>query len=317
MTGALRYVYPEVSTRNFGDYVIDYAVRSILGRHLPAPSASCDTFTGSYPAGAYQCLLIPGITHLTVGACPGLARIGALPYPTYCLSGNIWTAPPPRGVLLRSRVLHRHPLVDPDLSLARLMASPIGARDRSTYNLLTRHGLPALYTGCATLFLPPDEVADDGYVLFSLGRGHVRTQTRLAHGLARRHHVVGIAHETDDLALYHAAGWRLPLVTYQGDIQLYLSYFQRASLVVTGRLHGALPALAYGKKVFLFGTRDSRTSICDDLGLPIHDYADVPQAVERASGAFNRRVLPFFQDNWLRLFEAIHTGVATQGVRTP
>jgi hypothetical protein len=185
------------------------------------------------------------------------------------------------------------------------MASPVGARDPFTHALLARNGIETLYTGCATVMLPPDGVADDGYVLMSFGRGFVRTQTRAGHALARTHDVIGICHEVGDEERYRAAGWRLPLVTYRGDVEMYLTYFKRASLVVTGRLHGALPGLAYGKKVFCYGKRDSRTTILDDLGVPLHSHSDIPAAPQRASGAFNKAIVELYRRNWDRMCEVI------------
>jgi hypothetical protein len=302
----LRYLYPKVVTRNYGDHVIDRAVRAMLSRRFRDPAAECNVREGSYPPGDFDCLIIPGITHLTAGACPALDRVGELPFPTYCMSGNVWQRPEASGILIRTRVIRpggRAPA--PDLRVARAMANPVGARDPFTYALLSRNGIEALYTGCATLMLPADGVADDGYVLMSFGRGFVRTQTRAGHALARRHHVIGICHEDGDEERYRAAGWRPPLVTYRGDVEMYLSYFKRASLVVTGRLHGALPALAYGKKVFCYGTRDSRTTLLDDLGVPIHSYAEVGAAPQRASAAFNRGLVEVFDRNWDRLCDAI------------
>jgi len=82
---------------------------------------------------------------------------------------------------------------------------------------------------------------------------------------------------------------------------------------VTGRLHGALPALAFGKRVFYFGTRDTRTSLFDDLGVPIHDWSDLPSAVRRASADFNRALPGRFLENWQRLLEHIVAESRRQG----
>jgi hypothetical protein len=301
----LRYAFPAVRTTNFGDYVIHFAIEKMLARFLPPPAACYDPEAGRFPQGDLHCLLLPGITHLTAGTEPMLQRVGELRYPAYCLSGCIWGPMPAAGVLLRTRVLHWKKPSEPDLRVARLMRAPIGARDPHTFALLKRAGLETFYTGCATLFLPADGVGDDGYVLFSLGRGRVREQTRAAKALSRRHSVVGICHELGDVERYRAAGWDLPLVNWQGDVELYLSYFQRARVVVTGRLHGALPGLAYGKKVFYFGTRDTRTTILDDLGVPVHKWSELDASVDQASTTFNRSLLDFYGRNWDALLKRI------------
>lgn len=301
----LRYAFPAVRTMNYGDYVIHFAIEKMLARFVPPPAAYYDPEAGQFPHGDLHCLLLPGITHLTAGTEPMLERVGDLPYPTYCLSGCIWGPTPAAGLLLRTRVLRIKKPGDPDLRVARLMKAPIGARDPHTFGLLKQAGLETFYTGCATLFLPPDAVGDDGYVLFSLGRGRVREQTRAAKVLSRRHSVVGICHELGDVERYRAAGWDLPLVNWQGDVELYLSYFKRARVVVTGRLHGALPGLAYGKKVFYFGTRDTRTTILDDLGVPVHKWSELDTSVEQASCSFNRSLLDFYRRNWDELLKRI------------
>jgi len=301
----LRYAFPTPRTTNFGDYVIHFAIEEVLARHLPAPSAIFDPEQEEFPQVDLDCLLLPGITHLTAGAAPMLERVGELRYPTYCLSGCIWGSMPDAGLLLRTRVLHFRRAPEPDLRVVRLIKAPIGARDPHTFALLKRAGIEARYTGCATLFLPTDGVQDDGYVLFSLGRGRVRQQTRAAKALSRRHSVVGICHELGDVERYRAGGWDLPLVDWQGDVELYLSYFKRASVIVTGRLHGALPGLAYGKKVFYFGTRDTRTTILDDLGVPVHQWSELETAVERACSSFNRSLLDFYRRNWDELLKRI------------
>lgn len=303
----LRYLFPAARTTNFGDYVIHYAVERMLTRFVPGAAARWDIESGKLPEVEADCLLIPGITHLTAGERPALERLGELPLPAYCLSGCIWQPEQHPGFLLRTRVLRRGPVEAPDLRVARAMQPPVGARDPFTYESLRRAGIETVYTGCATLLLPADGVADDGYVLFSLGRGRVREQTVAARLLAREHNVVGICHEAGDEERYRAAGWELPLVNWRGDVELYLSYFKRASVVVTGRLHGALPALAYGKRIFYFGTRDTRTSLFDDLGVPVHDWSELPSAVRRASPDFNRALPGYFLENWRRLLERITT----------
>lgn len=309
----LRYLFPAARTTNFGDYIIHHAVERLLTRFLPGAVARWDIESGRLPEIDADCLLIPGITHLTAGERPALERLGELPLPAYCLSGCIWQPAQPSGFLLRTRVLRWRQVAAPDLRVARVMRPPVGARDPFTYEWLRRAGIETLYTGCATLLLPADGVADDGYVLFSLGRGRVREQTLAARLLAREHHIVGICHENGDEERYRAAGWELPLVNWRGDVELYLSYFKRASVVVTGRLHGALPALAYGKRVFYFGTRDTRTSLLDDLGVPIHDWSDLPSAVRRASADFNRAMPGWFLENWRRLLERIVADTQREG----
>lgn len=308
----MRYVFAVPTTRNFGDHVIVHAIRRLVTSRFGDPAAVWPMEVDTYPEVDHDCLLLPGITHFTPGQRPAIAAIAHLGRPAFCLSGSLWTAAPRPGFLVRSRILMARPPAPPDLSLVRLAAPPFGARDPYTFGVLQRAGIEAVYVGCASVLLEPEGVGDDGYVLFSLGRRDAHAQVRGARALARRHVVIGLCHETGDEERFRAAGWRLPLVTYRGDIGLYLSYIARARYVVSGRLHGVLPALAYGKPVFYFGTRDSRTTILDDLGVPIYPVTEVPDAIQRASASHNRYVVSHFRRNWEVLFNRIEAACATR-----
>jgi hypothetical protein len=302
----MRYLYARFTDTacNFGNDIIEVATRKLLASSgIPSPTNEFDSFAQETPKGGYDFVLVPGCTMITAGQNPGLKNIDALGCPVYCLAGSIWMPLPHPGYLLRSRVFRWGGERAADLSIVRKMAQPVGARDRFTYSLLKNAGIQTLYVGCPTLLLSDDDVADDGYVLMSLGRGYTRTQTYFAHMLSRKHTIVGIVHETNDYARFLAAGWKLPLVQYQGNIDLYLSYFKRASVVITGRLHGALPAIAFGKRIFYYGTRDSRTTILDDLGVPIHRYWQLATAVQRASNGHNRHLLSYFKSNMDKLLK--------------
>jgi hypothetical protein len=301
LTNRKGYLYASFTDTscNFGNHIIELATRELLASYgFPSPANEFDSFKPGVQKGIYDFVLVPGCTMITAGQNPGLDNIETLGCPIYCLAGSIWMALPHPGYLLRSKIVKWSNLRDLDLSIVRKMAQPVGARDRFTYDLLRSADIHALYVGCPTLLLSQNGVADDGYVLMSLGRGHTRTQTYIAQWLSRTHAIVGIVHETDDYARFQAAGWRLPLIQYQGNLDLYLSYFRRASAVITGRLHGVLPSIAFGKPVFYYGTRDTRTTILDDLGVPIHSYWQLGTAVQRASRSYNRHVLAFFKSNW-------------------
>ena len=303
---SLRYVHPEPTGladgryTNFGDYIIRFATRYILSHFLPQPAATCDTRDGKYPEGEFDCLIVPGITHLgRRHNKEKFQEIRHLGYPTYCLSGAIWGALGNPGFLIRNRLIGNRPSSACDTTTAKTMATPVGARDPHTYSVLQNAGIETVYMGCPTLFLPAIDVADDGYVLFSFGRGHLKTQVRAGKKLAQKHHVIGICHEPgNELLRIRAAGWNLPLATFRGDVQLYLSYFKRASVIVTGRLHGALPSLAYGKPIFYYGTRDTRTTLLDDIGIAIHDYGELDKAVDQATTSFNRTMLDYYWSSW-------------------
>ena len=317
----MRYLYvdPRKKTGNYGDHIIGYATEKLMAQYLPEPDGVFDSKTGEYPPGQYDFMIVPGVTMITAGAQPGLESISEFPWPTYCLAGAVWTGAGRPGVLVRRRILFRKDLSEPDLRIVNQLKDPVGARDPFTFDTLHRHDIETLYTGCPTILgLPADNCSDDGYVLFSFGRRRLRKQAREADGLRRRRPVVGIVHEEGVSDRLRAAGWRGPIVEYTGDIELYLSYFRRASMVVTGRLHGALPGLRYGKPVFYFGTRDTRTSLLNDLGVPIYDYDGIHRALDLASDHYNRELVDRFRRRWDLLMNTIlsrHGNGPNSGVR--
>jgi hypothetical protein len=302
----VRYLYadPTASTMNYGDLIIDRAVRHMLTPAFGKPTATCDLRSGNIPEGDFDLVLVPGVTVLRD---QGRVRetLRKMPWPKFCLSGSYWSPLPKSGILLRNRVIAKGSVPRPELDTVKLLNSPVGVRDPFTASLLAKENIPCRYVGCPTLHLPADGVSDNGYVLFSLGRGHARTQTFAARKISKSRHVIGICHEDGDYERFRAAGWNLPLITYNGDLDIYLSYFKNATVVVTGRLHGALPSLVYGKAVYYFGTRDSRTTILDDLGVPIHGYGRLSQSVTRASNGFNRYLLGHFRKAWKNLMQSV------------
>ncbi|MFA6148737.1 MAG: polysaccharide pyruvyl transferase family protein [bacterium] len=301
-----RYRYADITKNasNFGNLIIDLAVRTLMTSYLPPPVEVFDAFTESEPLFGSEFTIIPGCTMLTAGHYPGLNSLDWAS-PVYCIGGSIWNQLESTGYLIRSRVILRRTPPSPDLSIARLVAEPVGVRDSYTQRILLGAGIRTLYVGCPTLFLSPEGVADDGYVLMSLGRGHIREQCYAGHQMAKKNPVIGICHELGDYERYRAVGWKLPLVTFSGDINLYLSYFKHARVVVTGRLHGLLPSIAFGKKVYYYGTKDSRTSICDDLGIDVHNYKGLENATDNSSNSYNRYFIEYLRDNMDELFKAI------------
>ncbi len=308
----MQYLYANFtdSSINYGNRIIDFATRHLISGVLPPPAAEFDSFKEAPPRDReYDFLLIPGCTMITAGQNPGLSRLGELPYPAYCLSGSLWRPLPNPGVLLRQRIVGGGTW-SADLSIVKQLEWPVGARDSFTYTTLRHAGIEATYVGCPTLHLPADGVGDDGYILFSLGRSHLRKQWKAARVLAREADVIGIVHEDGVYEKCRAVGWDLPLVTFRGDLEEYLSYFKRAGLVVTGRLHGALPAIAFGKRVFYFGTRDSRTTILDDLGVRIHSYSQIVRAPTLASRNVNRELISIFRRRWQEFIPSLKDRVA-------
>ncbi len=303
----MNYIYASAAeSRNYGDWIIEYASREMLSTYFPEPAAVQDMFSKNLLPGEYDFMIIPGVTMLTPDARPFLSCLKDASYPIYCLAGNYWVQSLPKsGFLFKNSVRMKGNDVVGDLSVVEQLQQPVGVRDPFTARLLQSNGVGVKFTGCPTIHMSDEGCGDDGYVLFSFGRGNEYAQVRAAHGLAKKHHVVCICHEPLDFDRFKAAGLKLPLIDFEGDIELYLSYFKRASVVVSGRLHGVLPSIAFKKPVFYYGTNDSRTTLLEVLGVKIHRYKDIKYSVDRAAQLPNRAVIAYFRKQWDEMLQSI------------
>lgn len=141
-----------------------------------------------------------------------------------------WRQTPARTMLRRAGIgyLKRH--------------GPIGARDPATLQLLRDHGIDSYLSGCMTLTLERDAAfpRDAGIIACNLEEQALAVLERRA-GRA----VTRVTHTDHD-----TRGSEARLALAEGLLDLY----SRATLVVTTRLHCALPCLALGTPV-LFMTR--------------------------------------------------------------
>ncbi len=302
----MKYIYANFtdSCVNWGNLIIDYATRLMIEQTLGSPAAEFDSFVGVMPASGYDFAIVPGCTMITDGDNPTLSGIYRVNYPTYCLAGAVWGREP-RSLTIGGLRLRLGRRSRPTLGIARQLSGTVGARDPFTKQLLDDAKIRALYVGCPTLLLPPTDVSDGGYVLLSFGRGATAAQAHYGARLAKRANVVAVCHEIGDYDRFRAAGWRLPLEQYNGDLQAYLGLFKNASAVVTGRLHGVLPAMAFNKHVMYFGTRDTRTTILDDLGVRVWNYRDIATGHLSSRAVECARHQNMFRGRWRDLLQTI------------
>lgn len=305
----MKYIYADFTMGcvNYGNQVIEFATQKLLSKlELGVEVGRFDSFDldgfDSVKGVEHDAVIIPGCTMLTHGQNPGLVKMEGAKR-IVCLAGSIWTRYyRDRYQLLGSKMLVRsRPRAD--LTIAKMVDGVVGCRDRYTYEELVAAGIKASYVGCPTLFLEPADVGyekeEAGYILFSFGRENLRKQVRVAEKLSKTYPVVGISHEKSADHKIRAHGWNGPLVSFNGDIKLYLSYFLKADMVLTGRLHGLLPSIAFNKKVAYFGERDSRITILDDLGVPV--WGLNTSIVESAGVYWNKSVIQDFREKMERL----------------
>lgn len=137
---------------------------------------------------------------------------------------------------------------------------PIGCRDRGTLALLQSHGVEAYYSRCVSLTLPRRSEAPENGEVFLVG---LTSEARQAIPSAIRRRAVVV----------DQAKLRLPI----GNTRLRLElagelldqYRRRARLVVTSKIHCAMPCIAMGiPVVFLYDAArrdDYRVKIIEDL----------------------------------------------------
>jgi hypothetical protein len=152
----------------------------------------------------------------------------------------------------------------PSLRIAQLYDRPIGARDPWAANYLMKNGIECRFIGCPTLLDGPDcdgWTSDTGDLLISSTPPLELEGLDIDRRLQRRY----LAHDADS----------------PGEPLTEPGVFRNASLVMTGRLHAALPAIAQGVRLRFFGQRywqagyrsqeygSIRYSLLQHLGIPL------------------------------------------------
>lgn len=141
---------------------------------------------------------------------------------------------------------------------------PIGCRDRGTLRILEKHGIKAFYSRCVTLTLPRREPSPEAREVFIVG---VDKELEQVIPRSLRKTAVRI----------NQSSVRLPLLSCELKRemarQLLEGYARRAQLVITSKIHCAMPCIAMGiPVVFLYPKEkrdDYRVHLVGDI-LPIN-----------------------------------------------
>lgn len=157
---------------------------------------------------------------------------------------------------------HRHTFMSPEAVAYFNKHAPIGCRDRYTAEMLQKVGVDAFYSKCLTLTFPKRKTTPKHPKIFLVDAPEFILPKSM------RKEVIEIEHRFDlnleDEEKRQIAGRILEM------------YREEAGLVITGRLHCALPCTAMGIPVIYVGDRKSyRTSILKDVGVHIY-HLDVP-----------------------------------------
>ena len=151
--------------------------------------------------------------------------------------------------------------------------SPIGCRDRGTMNILRAAGVDAFYSKCLTLTFPKREKsAVRGGIIFCDFPSIKITAKRI-----RR--IIG---EKSSQVRTVSHGHALDVLEGEAKTEIanrLLSLYASADLVVSSRLHCALPCAAMGVPVLYFGKREYRTEILADIGITMHSRLTIARYI--------------------------------------
>jgi hypothetical protein len=263
---------------NYGNYIIEYAVKKLLGNMRPF--ITFEIFSGQIPAEVEDSDIVfcPGATCLSITENPGLLRVNK---PILPFAACLWkkTHMKKRTILLKnivslvsSRSLWSKKFQeDLNLGIVNKSIQPIGCRDSWTYNFLSQQGYQVEYVGCPVLFLNDQEdIKDNGYVAVSLPRRNSSWFLKTVMKNFPKTQVKVLIHEPRE----HAISSKYPQLQFvkpEADGRYLLDFYKYASCVVTGRLHGCLPAIAYNKPVlYVSDVVDTRDSLLTDIGVRIN-----------------------------------------------
>ncbi|QNN23315.1 polysaccharide pyruvyl transferase family protein [Planctomycetales bacterium ZRK34] len=167
-----------------------------------------------------------------------------------------WPPPPSIHPLLISMHIHedeevlRH-FTSPMLRHFYEKHGPVGCRDTRTLELLEKQRIPAYFSGCLSLTLSRCDVPRNGRVFFvdvfgPDAQGHVRASAGDAWWTAIPESIRRMStHVTHRMAKVYSHAER------QKRARALLELYRNAHLVITGRLHCALPCVAMGTPVVM------------------------------------------------------------------
>lgn len=141
---------------------------------------------------------------------------------------------------------------------------PIGCRDQGTEQLLKKHGVDAFYSKCLTLTFPRRERKPETGEIFIVGVDR-KIQTVIPKSIRKR--AIKVEQSTVRLP------GLLPSIKRLMAQNLLDTYRDKAALVITSKIHCAMPCIAMGiPVVFLYDRKlenDYRIHLIADF-LPIH-----------------------------------------------
>lgn len=212
--------------------------------------------------------LLPGVDgYVSREALDQVAEPCVIPLNGFFMNTDHWPpSPAVKPVFFAFHVApHAQKAICSDAGIAYLKQwQPIGCRDRGTMEVLASHGVEVYYSRCVTLTMPRREAPPQNGEIFMVGVGK---KARYAIPKQIRRQAITVDQAKVRLPITNTA-LKLALAT-----ELLTQYRTRAKLVITSKIHCAMPCIAMGiPVVFLYDDTkraDYRVKIIADL-IDIH-----------------------------------------------
>jgi len=180
-------------------------------------------------------------------------------YPERCFPPSESIIPVFYGFHIRTTPFNLEYFMKPEVIDYLRKHEPIGCRDRHTLQLLQNKGVNAFLSHCLTLTFPKREKEPSHGRIFLVDANEIPLPKRIRKNCVKLTHIVS--------ELY---GDEIKTKMAQKLLEIYKN---EAKLVITTRIHCALPCIAMGIPVIFFGDPDDhRISILKDLNITIYPY---------------------------------------------
>jgi len=268
---------------NYGNWLIEWSLEQIL--KLPKPLLVFDSFKPLDSSLIEQInrnssfVISPGCTTLQVGQNKSYEAFDRITVPKPCFGGCLWQTGSTGILTILARAIgpgtvskKRDRTIEPDLSVARNLSQPIGSRDTYTHEVLKNAGIESYLIGCPTLLsqgpVTKWRKISGNKMVVSLSRFSLPAQLSLLVKLRRRWDITVMIHEPYEKKIMRLISG-IKTVEFESPEQ-FINQYKNADIVVTGRLHGVLPAIRFGTRVVFYGNpSDTRLSLLGFLGVPI------------------------------------------------
>lgn len=270
----MKYAWASItkSCTNFGNFLIEYNLKKLLQeRGFPEPEIVFDAFEEGENKGlsldSADFIIVPGCTTLSTHHYPALRKI-LLEYPNI-KAYNFGAA--------FFRVTHEE-----SIEVIKRYFAPIGSRDPIADEYLRKYNIQTQLIGCPTLFSSDADAikprgSDSILVVFGLNKDE--DQAELCKLLKQKgFSVKTIVQEEHQKQIAQKADIEI----FEYSPEKLLKLIDESKIVITGRLHAALPAIASGVPVYFLNTfEDIRFSLLNYIGVDFHAIEEAIENVDK------------------------------------